>query len=152
MTCRCWAVNWCRVSMTAPVSTAPVCSTMTSLALTVSVSWWMFYRETQSPQTSTIAPARGVIPSPYSCLGKSGGISVASGKGASICERSVLSFVIWVLILHTKRTFHSAIWSVNDGHFINYGRIFVFSRIGVVYKSNYNLKTNRQNWINILLG
>ena len=30
-------------------------------------------------------------------------------KGASICERSVLSFVIQVLILHTKRTFYSAV-------------------------------------------
>ena len=33
---------------------------------------------------------------------------IASDKGASICERSVLSFVIRVLILHTKRNFHSA--------------------------------------------
>ena len=31
---------------------------------------------------------------------------IASDKGASICERSLLSFVIRVLILHTKRTFH----------------------------------------------
>ena len=76
---------------------------------------------------------------------------IASDKGASICERS-LSFVTRVLILHTKRTFHSAIWSVNDNHFVNYGMIFVFRRIGIVYKSNYNLKTNRQNWINVLLG
>ena len=34
---------------------------------------------------------------------------IASDKGASNCERSVLSFVIRVLILHKKRTFHSAI-------------------------------------------
>ena len=34
---------------------------------------------------------------------------IAPDKGASICERSVLSFVIQVFILHTKRTFHSAI-------------------------------------------
>ena len=34
---------------------------------------------------------------------------IASDKGASICERSVLSFDIRVLILHRKRTFHSAI-------------------------------------------
>ena len=46
---------------------------------------------------------------------------IAFDKGASICERSLLSFVIRVLILHTKRTFHSAIWSVNDSHFVNYG-------------------------------
>ena len=77
---------------------------------------------------------------------------IASDKGASICERSLLHFVIRVLILHTKRTFYSAIWSVNDSHFVNYGMIFVFRRIGIVYKSNYNLKTNRQNWINVLLG
>ena len=70
---------------------------------------------------------------------------IASDKGASICERNLLSFVIRVLILHTKRTFHSAIGSVNDSHSVNYGMIFVFCRIGVVYKSNYNLKTNRQN-------
>ena len=57
---------------------------------------------------------------------------IASDKGASICERSVLSFVIRMLILHTKRTFHSAIGSVNDSHFVNYGMIFVFSRVGVV--------------------
>ena len=77
---------------------------------------------------------------------------IVSDKGASICERSLLSFIIQVLILHTKRTFHSAIWSVNDSYFVNYGMILFFRRIGVVYKSNYNLKTNRQNWINILLG
>jgi len=71
---------------------------------------------------------------------------IASNMGASICERSVLSFSIRVLILHRKRTFHSVTWSVNDSHFVNYGMIFV------VYKSNYNLKTNRQNWINVLLG
>ena len=34
---------------------------------------------------------------------------IASDKGESICEKNVLSFVIRVLILHTKRTFHSAI-------------------------------------------
>ena len=34
---------------------------------------------------------------------------IASDNGASICERSLLSFIIRVLILHTKRTFHSAI-------------------------------------------
>ena len=34
---------------------------------------------------------------------------IASDKGASICERSLLSFVIRVLIVHTKRTFQSAI-------------------------------------------
>ena len=34
---------------------------------------------------------------------------IASDKGASICRRSLLSFVIRVLILHTKRTFHSAV-------------------------------------------
>ena len=34
---------------------------------------------------------------------------IASDKGASMCERSVLSFVIRVLILHTTRLFHSAI-------------------------------------------
>ena len=34
---------------------------------------------------------------------------IASDKGAFICERSLLSFVIRVLILHTKRTFHLAI-------------------------------------------
>ena len=34
---------------------------------------------------------------------------IASDKGASICERSVLSFDIRVLFLHRKRTFHSAI-------------------------------------------
>ena len=34
---------------------------------------------------------------------------IASDKGAPICERSVLSFVIRVFILHTKRIFHSAI-------------------------------------------
>ena len=34
---------------------------------------------------------------------------IASDEGAPICERSVLSFVIGVLILHTKRIFHSAI-------------------------------------------
>ena len=34
---------------------------------------------------------------------------IASDKGASICERSLLSFVIRVLVLHTKRTFRSAI-------------------------------------------
>ena len=33
---------------------------------------------------------------------------IASDKGACICERSLLSFIIRVLILHTKRTFHSA--------------------------------------------
>ena len=77
---------------------------------------------------------------------------IAFDKGASICERSLLSFVIRVLILHTKRTFHSAISSENDSHFVNYGMIFVFRRIGVVYKSKYNLKTNRQNWINVLPG
>ena len=75
---------------------------------------------------------------------------IASDKGASTCERSVLSFVIRVLILHTKRTLHSATWSVNDSHFVNYGMIFVFWRVG--YKSNYNLKTNRQKLINVLLG
>ena len=63
---------------------------------------------------------------------------IASDKGASICERRVLSFVIRVL----RRTFHSAIWSINDSHFVNYGMIFVFSHVGVVYKSNYNLKTS----------
>ena len=63
-----------------------------------------------------------------------------------VCYPRVLIF------LHTKRTFHLAIWSVNDSHFVNYGMIFVFRRIGVVYKSNYNLKTNRHNWINVLLG
>ena len=72
---------------------------------------------------------------------------IASDKGASICERSLLSFIIRVLILHKKTAFHSAIWSVNDCHFVNYGMIFVFRRTGVIYKSNYNLKTNRQNWI-----
>ena len=73
---------------------------------------------------------------------------IASDNGASICERSLLSFVIRVLILHMKRTFPLAIWSVNDSHFVNYGMIFVFRCcIGVVYKSNYNLKTNRQNWM-----
>ena len=77
---------------------------------------------------------------------------IASDKGASICERSLLSFVIRVFILYTKRTFQSVIWLVNDSHFVNYGMIFVFSHFGVVYKSNYNLKTNRQNWINVLLG
>ena len=51
---------------------------------------------------------------------------IASDKVASICERSLLSFVI----------------SVD----------FFFRRTGVVYKSNYNLKTNRQSWINVLLG
>ena len=34
---------------------------------------------------------------------------IASGKRASICERSLLSFVIRVLILHTKRTRQSVI-------------------------------------------
>ena len=77
---------------------------------------------------------------------------IASDKGASICERSLLPFVLRVLILHTKRTFHSAIWLVNNSNYVNYGMIFVFRRIGVVYKSNYNLKTNRQNRINVLLG
>ena len=77
---------------------------------------------------------------------------IVSDKGASICERSLLSFVIPVLILHTKRTFHSAIWSVNDSHFVNDVMIFVFRCIDVVYKSNYNFKTNHQNWINFLLG
>ena len=33
---------------------------------------------------------------------------IASDKGASICERSVLSFVFRLLIFNTKRTFHSA--------------------------------------------
>ena len=42
-----------------------------------------------------------------------------------------------------KRTFHLVIWSVNGSHFVNYSMIFVVSHIGVVYKSNYNLKTNR---------
>ena len=68
---------------------------------------------------------------------------IASDKGASICERSLLSFVIRVLILHTKRTFQSAKLLVNDSHFVNYGMIFVFGRVGVVYNSN--LKTNCQN-------
>ena len=71
---------------------------------------------------------------------------IAYDKGASICLRSWLSFIIRVLILHMKRI---AILLVNDSHFVNYGMIFVFSRVGVVYKSSYNLKTNRQNWINI---
>ena len=31
---------------------------------------------------------------------------IASDKGASICERSVLSFDIQVLIFNRKRTFH----------------------------------------------
>ena len=39
---------------------------------------------------------------------------IASDKGASICERSLLSFVIRVLILHTKRTFRSAKCSVHN--------------------------------------
>ena len=39
---------------------------------------------------------------------------IASDKGASIWERSLLPFVIRMLILHTKRTFYSAIWSVNE--------------------------------------
>ena len=53
-----------------------------------------------------------------------------------------------MLIIHTKRTFNLTIGTVNDSHFVNYGMIFVFNRVGVVYKSNYNLKTeNRQNWI-----
>ena len=76
---------------------------------------------------------------------------IASDKAAPICERSVLSFIIRVLILHMKRIFHSAIWSVHDSHFVNYGMIFVFIRVGGVYKSNYNLKTNRQNLINVVL-
>ena len=43
---------------------------------------------------------------------------IVSDKGPSISERSLLSFVTRVLILHTKR-------SVNDSHFVNYGMIFV---------------------------
>ena len=35
--------------------------------------------------------------------------NIDSVKGASIYQRSVLSFVIQVLILHRKRTFHLAI-------------------------------------------
>ena len=34
---------------------------------------------------------------------------IASDKEASICEKSVLFFVIRILIIHTKRRFHSAI-------------------------------------------
>ena len=68
---------------------------------------------------------------------------VASDKVASICERNVLSLDIRVLILYRKRTFHSAIWSVNGSHFVNYCMIFFFSHVDVVYKSNYNLKTKQ---------
>ena len=41
---------------------------------------------------------------------------IACDKGACIRERGVLSFNIRVLILHRKRTFHSAMRSVNDSH------------------------------------
>jgi len=76
---------------------------------------------------------------------------IASDKIASICERGVLSFDIRVMILHRKRTFHLAIYSVNGSHFVKYSISVVFSHVGVVYKSNFYLKTNRQNWINVLL-
>ena len=60
---------------------------------------------------------------------------IASDKGASICERSLLSFVIRVLILHTKRTFHLAIWSVNDSYFVNYGMIFASVALALFTKA-----------------
>ena len=71
---------------------------------------------------------------------------IASDKGASICERSLLSFVIRVLILHTKTTFHSAIWSVNDSHFVNYGMIFVFRRIALFTKAIIIWKLTVKIW------
>ena len=71
---------------------------------------------------------------------------IASDKGASICERSLLSFVIRVLILHTKIAFHSAIWSVNDSHFVNYGMIFVFRRIALFTKAIIIWKLTVKIW------
>ena len=65
---------------------------------------------------------------------------IASDKGASICERSLIYFVIRVLILHMKRTFHSAIWSVNDSHFVNYGMIFSSVALGLFTKAIIILK------------
>ena len=45
----------------------------------------------------------------------------------------------------------SAWRSFLDDFELDHGIIVVFIRVGGVYKSNYNLKTNRQNWINVLL-
>ena len=77
---------------------------------------------------------------------------IASDKGASIDLWKEFVIFRYSSVDLTKRTFQLAIWSVNDSHFVNYGMIFVFRRIGVVYKSNYNLKTNRQNWLSVFLG
>ena len=76
---------------------------------------------------------------------------IASDMGASICERSLLHFVIIrvLMILHTIIPFGNMIGKRQS--FCKLRHDLFFSLIDVVYKSNYNLKTNRQNWINVIL-